>query len=103
MGNRGRSLVHCAIVVYDAAVSEIDWKAELVVRAKEAAEMLAKAHDEATLADDVMQDVTERGHALGQALMGERDTHFRAVPVCAEGCHFCCHQAVMGTTPEIAP
>ncbi len=82
-------------------MSKIDWNAELVKDAKSAAAMLSRDHDEATLAHDVMQDVTSRGHLAGQTWMAERDTHFRAVPVCAEGCSFCCHQAVMGTTPEI--
>lgn len=82
-------------------MSVVDWKAELVKDAKESSELLAHHERDSKLAHDVMQDAAERGHVTGQALMGEHDVHFRAVPVCGEGCHFCCHQAVMGTTPEI--
>ncbi len=85
-------------------MSVVDWKAEIVKEALAASSALAReraACEPSALAKAVAEDAAERGHSNGQALMGEHDVHFRAVPVCAEGCVFCCHQAVMATTPEI--
>jgi Fe-S-cluster containining protein len=85
-------------------VSVVEWRAEIVKDALESSAMIAAEREKgepARLAVAIAQDAAERGHVTGQALMGEHDVHFRAVPVCAEGCIFCCYQAVVGTTPEI--
>jgi len=85
-------------------VSVVDWKAEIVKRALESSAAIGReraANEPARFAAAIAVDAAERGHMTGQSLMGQHDVHFRAVPVCAEGCIFCCYQAVMGTTPEI--
>ena len=81
-------------------IEQIDWRPTQASAAKEAFALLSRV-DEADAALALAADVVERATTTAQQQMAEMDPHFKSVPVCGEGCAYCCHQSVVATTPEV--
>ena len=77
------------------AGERIDWRPTLVSAAKASHTLLEGAPE------DMMAEVASQAGKLAAQEMAANDPHFKAVPVCAEGCVYCCYQAVVATTPEV--
>ena len=77
----------------------MDFRGFIVAAAKDAAPLLRQR--DATTAHAIAGDMLHRAHTIASQLNAKLDPHFTSMPVCAEGCSYCCHQAVLATTPEV--